>query len=342
MIDMNYSTCVATLCDHPKKWLITGVAGFIGSNLLQRLLELNQFVIGIDNLSTGYKSNLEEVANCVEPCQWNRFKFLESDIRDLDSCKVAMDGIDFVLHHAALGSVPRSLKDPISTHQVNIDGFLNVLIAARDANVKKFIFASSSSVYGDSRKLPKLEAIIGCPLSPYSVTKRVNEIYAEVFKKSYGLNFIGFRYFNVFGPRQDPAGEYAAVIPKWIDALYKQEQIFINGDGTTSRDFCFIENVVQANILAAAVENQQASNKIYNIAGGSRTTLNNLYSMLKTEYEKITNTPYKLKAIYSDFRFGDIKHSLASIDLAHNFLHYKVAVKIENGIEPTIKYFVKK
>lgn len=341
MIKNNYKYCALKLEKNPRKWLITGVAGFIGSNILQRLLELNQVVIGIDNFSTGFKENLIEVSNAVTSSQWKNFTLLELDIRNLESCKSAFDNVDYVLHHAALGSVPRSIKDPITTNQVNVDGFLNILAASHEAKIEKLIFASSSSVYGDHIQLPKIESTIGNPLSPYSVTKRVNEMYAEIYKKTYDLNYIGFRYFNVFGPRQNPTGPYAAVIPKWIDALKKNQAITINGDGSTSRDFCYVENVIQANILAACTNNKDAINKIYNIAGGERTTLNDLCLILKMSFEAIVKTSYASGVIHSEFREGDVKHSLASIELAKKLLHFDVAFCIKDGIEPTIRWFCK-
>ena len=265
----------------PSTWLITGVAGFIGSNLLETLLQLNQKVVGLDNFSTGYQHNLDEVRDEVIPDQWSSFTFIEGDIRNLEDCQQACKDVDYVLHQAALGSVPRSLEDPITTNQVNIDGFLNMLVAARDAKVKRFVYAASSSTYGDHPDLPKVEDKIGKPLSPYAVTKLANELYADVFARTYGFKTIGLRYFNIFGKRQDPNGAYAAVIPKWIAAMIKNETVYINGDGETSRDFCYIENAVQANLLAAAVEDEDAINQVYNVAVGDRTSLNELFALLR-------------------------------------------------------------
>ncbi len=277
----NYQNCRQALSVNPKTWLITGTAGFIGSNLLEHLLKLNQRVVGLDNFATGHQSNLDEVQSLVSPEQWSRFTFIEGDIRNLEDCARACEGVDYVLHQAALGSVPRSLNDPITTNAANITGFLNMLVAARDAGVKSFTYAASSSTYGDHPALPKVEENIGKPLSPYAVTKYVNELYAEVFARSYGFKAIGLRYFNVFGKRQDPGGAYAAVIPKWTAAMVRGEDVFINGDGDTSRDFCFIENAVQANLLAATAEDS-AKNEVYNVAVGDRTTLNDLFAALKS------------------------------------------------------------
>src|SRR5690606_7865996 len=273
-----YQTVCEQLQQAPKTWLITGVAGFIGSNLLETLLKLNQNVVGLDNFATGHQHNLDEVQSLVRPEQWANFKFYEGDIRDFEDCQKACAGVDYVLHEAALGSVPRSIADPITTNAANITGFLNMLTAARDACVKSFTYAASSSTYGDHPALPKVEENIGKPLSPYAVTKYVNELYAEVFARTYGFKTIGLRYFNVFGKRQDPNGAYAAVIPKWTAAMIAGEDVFINGDGETSRDFCFVDNAVQANLLAATANDEAARNQVYNVAVGGRTTLNQLRS----------------------------------------------------------------
>ena len=266
----------------PKTWLVTGVAGFIGSNLLEALLKLDQRVVGLDNFSTGKHKNLEQVKALVSPAQWARFRFLEGDIGDLAACQRACAGVDFVLHQAALGSVPLSMKDPLGSHRSNVTGFLNMLLAARDAKVKRFVYASSSAIYGDDPGLPKVEEKMGKPLSPYAATKAINEVYATAFALAYGLPSIGLRYFNVFGPRQDPEGAYAAVIPLWIAALLRRQPVFINGDGETSRDFCFVANVVQANLLAATTANAEAVNQAYNVALGQRTTLNELFHSLQS------------------------------------------------------------
>jgi UDP-N-acetylglucosamine 4-epimerase len=313
-------------------WLITGAAGFIGSNLLEALLKLNQKVVGLDNFSTGQMRNLDEVQSLVTTAQWQNFSFVQADICNLASCQTALTGVDYVLHQAALGSVPRSLEDPITTNASNVTGFLNMLVAARNAKVKRFVYAASSSTYGDHPGLPKVEDYIGKPLSPYAVTKFVNELYADVFGKTYGLQSIGLRYFNVFGPRQDPEGAYAAVIPKWIASMIKGETVYINGDGETSRDFCYVTNVVQANLLAACIQSTEAVNQVYNVAAGSRTTLNELYAQLKQNL--ISSCPHlkDAQAVYRDFRKGDVRHSLASIAKARELLGYEPAQSMRQGV----------
>ncbi|EMU07014.1 Vi polysaccharide biosynthesis protein vipB/tviC, partial [Acinetobacter baumannii ABNIH10] len=297
------------LNSNPKTWLITGVAGFIGSNLLETLLKLNQNVIGLDNFATGHQYNLDEVETLVSSDQWKNFTFYNGDIRNLEDCQKACANVDYVLHQAALGSVPRSIADPILTNSANITGFLNMLVAARDAQVKSFTYAASSSTYGDHPALPKVEENIGNPLSPYAVTKYVNELYAEVFARTYGFKAIGLRYFNVFGKRQDPNGAYAAVIPKWTAAMIQGDDVFINGDGETSRDFCYIENTVQANILAA-VANDEAKNQVYNVAVGDRTTLNDLFKAIKSALKE-NGISYDKEPVYREFRAGDVRHSQA-------------------------------
>lgn len=324
---------------NPKTWLITGVAGFIGSNLLETLLKLNQTVVGLDNFATGHRHNLDEVKGDVTPEQWARFRFIEGDIRNQEHCQQACEGVDYVLHQAALGSVPRSIADPVTTNAANITGFLNMLVAARDAKVQSFTYAASSSTYGDHPALPKVEENIGKPLSPYAVTKYVNELYAEVFAKTYGFNTIGLRYFNVFGKRQDPNGAYAAVIPKWTAAMIKGEDLFINGDGETSRDFCFIENVVQMNLLAATATNE-VKNEIYNVAVGDRTTLNTLFNALKTALADNSVTYIKIP-VYRDFRAGDVRHSQADISKATNNLGYSPSHRIYDGIGKAMPWYVK-
>lgn len=318
---------------NPKVWLVTGVAGFIGSNLLETLIKLGQTVVGLDNFSTGYQRNLDEVQTLVSPEQWANFRFIEGDIRDLETCKKACDGVHYVLHQAALGSVPRSVADPITTNQNNIDGFLNMLVAARDAMVQRFVYAASSSTYGDHPGLPKVEDQIGKPLSPYAITKYVNELYAGVFAKTYGTHSIGLRYFNVFGPRQDPDGAYAAVIPKWISSLIKGEPVYINGDGETSRDFCYIDNVVQANLLAGTTTHADAVNQVYNVAVGDRTTLNELYQLLKENLLGSFKHLNNASPTYREFRAGDVRHSLADIGKAEKLLRYCPAHTIRSGIE---------
>ena len=326
----------------PQTWLITGVAGFIGSNLLEALLKLNQRVVGLDNFATGHQRNLDEVQGLVTPAQWANFKFINGDICNLGDCQRASQGVDYVLHEAALGSVPRSVADPITTNATNISGFLNMLVAARDASVKRFVYAASSSTYGDHPALPKVEDIIGKPLSPYAVTKYVNELYADVFGKTYGLQSMGLRYFNVFGPRQDPNGAYAAVIPKWISSLIKNEPIYINGDGETSRDFCFIANVVQANLLAATTTHLEAVNQVYNVAVGDRTTLNELYVQLHKNLLPLYPHLQDAKPVYRDFRAGDVRHSLADISKAATQLRYAPTQRIALGLELAMPWYVGK
>ena len=334
-----YNAACQELKDSPKLWGITGVAGFIGSNLLETLLKLNQSVVGIDNFATGHQSNLDEVKQLVTDTQWKNFRFISGDIRNQDDCKEFCINLNFVLHQAALGSVPRSINDPVSTNLTNINGFLNVLEAAKQSKVQNFIYASSSSVYGDHLSLPKVEDIIGRQLSPYAVTKYVNELYADVFSSTYSFRSIGLRYFNVFGARQDPNGAYAAVIPKWVSSLIKGQGVTINGDGSTSRDFCFIENVVQANILAA-VDNKNIKNEVFNVACGRRTTLNQLYSLiasvLETNYKVITKEP-----VYNDFRAGDVRHSHASIKKAKTLLGYSPTFDVIDGLNTAIPWYLR-
>ena len=330
-----YEKVQQELLKAPQTWLITGVAGFIGSNLLEKLLKLNQKVIGLDNFSTGYQRNLDEVKDLVSPDQWSLFTFIKGDIREKNACVQAVKGVDYVLHQAALGSVPRSIVDPITTNSVNISGFLNLLSAAKDEGVKSFTYAASSSTYGDHPTLPKSEDNIGNPLSPYAVTKYVNELYSGVFSKTYGFNSIGLRYFNVFGPRQDPNGSYAAVIPKWIASIIKNEDVYINGDGKTSRDFCFIDNVVQMNILSAT-STDECKNKVYNVAFGEKTSLNELFNTVKIALDMSSKKPY-----YRDFRCGDVKHSLADISRARNNLGYEPMYSFHDGISLTIEWYVK-
>ena len=325
----------------PKTWLVTGVAGFIGSNLLEALLKLNQRVVGLDNFSTGHQRNLDEVKALVAPGQWANFSFIHGDIRTLDDCRRACNGADYVLHQAALGSVPRSIEDPITTNQNNIDGFLNMLVAARDAKVKRFVYAASSSTYGDHPDLPKVEDKIGKPLSPYAVTKLVNELYADVFARTYGFKTIGLRYFNIFGRRQDPEGTYAAVIPKWISAMIKNEPVFINGDGKTSRDFCYIDNTIQANLLAATATTDDATNQVYNVAVGDRTSLNQLYFHLRDNLASQFPHLKDAKPVYRDFRAGDVLHSLADINKASQRLSYSPTHRINDGLAEAMLWYVK-
>ncbi len=335
-----YEQLRAELPTAPKTWLVTGVAGFIGSNLLETLLKLEQRVVGLDNFATGHQRNLDEVQSLVTPEQWARFKFIKGDIRNLEDCQQACAGVDYVLHEAALGSVPRSINDPITTNSANIDGFLNMLVAARDAQVKSFTYAASSSTYGDHPGLPKVEDIIGKPLSPYAVTKYVNELYADVFARCYGFTTIGLRYFNVFGKRQDPDGAYAAVIPKWTAAMIKGDDVFINGDGETSRDFCFIENTVQANLLAATATDEAARNQVYNVAVSGRTTLNTLLEEIRGALAS-NGVTYEKSAIYRDFRAGDVRHSQADISKAERLLGYVPGYDIRSGVSAAMSWYVK-
>ena len=333
-----YEEIQEQLKNTPKTWLVTGVAGFIGSNLLETLLLLNQKVIGLDNFATGHQHNLDEVKRIVSESHWSNFRFIEGDIRDYATCVKAVSGVDYVLHQAALGSVPRSIADPITSNAANITGFLNMLQAAKEANVKSFTYAASSSTYGDHPALPKVEEHIGNPLSPYAVTKYVNELYAGVYARTYGFKSIGLRYFNVFGKRQDPNGAYAAVIPKWTAAMIKGEDVYINGDGETSRDFCFIENTVQINILAATAPDA-VKNNVYNVAVGDRTTLNQLFKAIKNalkEYDvKIQGEP-----IYREFRAGDVRHSKAEISKAKKKLGYEPSDTIQTGIKAAMPWYV--
>ena len=365
-----YTQLQTRLPAQPHTWLVTGVAGFIGSNLLETLLKLNQRVVGLDNFATGHQRNLDEVQSLVTPEQWRNFQFIQGDIRNLENCQRAMlfhplplgegrgEGspnysipVDYVLHQAALGSVPRSVEDPVTTNETNISGFLNMLVAARDAKVKRFVYAASSSTYGDHPALPKIEDNIGKPLSPYAVTKYVNELYADVFARTYGFKTIGLRYFNIFGPRQDPEGGYAAVIPKWIASMIKGEPVYINGDGETSRDFCFIANVVQANLLAATVSDLPLPpgegrgegspiNQVYNVAVGDRTTLNQLYEQLQINL--LPSYPHLkgVQPVYRDFRAGDVRHSLADISKAATLLGYQPTHRIGEGLKVAMDWYV--
>ncbi|MCS3802734.1 UDP-N-acetylglucosamine 4-epimerase [Chromobacterium alkanivorans] len=335
-----YESIKQQLKAKPKVWLVTGVAGFIGSNLLETLLKLDQRVVGLDNFSTGHQRNLDEVKALVSESQWAGFHFINGDIRDANVCCQACKGVDYVLHQAALGSVPRSIENPIATNQSNIDGFLNMLVAARDAEVTQFVYAASSSTYGDHPDLPKVEDKIGKPLSPYAVTKLVNELYAEVFARVYGFKSIGLRYFNIFGRRQDPEGAYAAVIPKWISAMINNEPVCINGDGETSRDFCYVENAIQANLLAATATAEKSTNKIYNIAVGDRTSLNDLYSYLRNNLS--VRFPHLKEAhpLYRDFRSGDVRHSLADISRAETLLGYKPIYKVFDGLVEAMEWYI--
>ena len=362
-----YDELRAKLLVETKTWLITGVAGFIGSNLLETLLKLNQCVVGLDNFSTGQRYNLDEVQTLVSSAQWANFQFVEGDIRKLDDCRRAMiferplrgdavstvthapHPVDYVLHEAALGSVPRSIKDPITTNQSNIDGFLNMLVAARDAKVKRLVYAASSSTYGDHPDLPKIEERIGKPLSPYAVTKLVNELYADVFARTYGFKTIGLRYFNIFGQRQDPNGAYAAVIPKWISALIQNQAVYINGDGETSRDFCYVANAVQANLLAATTSDcsthsdkgeESHVNQVYNVAVGDRTTLNTLFGLLRDTLSA-NGVSVNVQPVYRDFRSGDVRHSQADISKGRRLLGYTPTHRLADGVIEAMPWYVR-
>jgi len=325
-------------------WLVTGVAGFIGSNLLEKLLILNQKVVGLDNFDTGHQHNIdqaiEDANNITGKDLSSNFKFINGDIRELNDCQQACYGVDYVLHQAALGSVPRSIEDPINTNRANIDGFLNMLVASKDANIKRFVYAASSSTYGDHPDLPKVEDKIGSPLSPYAVTKVVNELYASVFAKTYDFRTVGLRYFNIFGKRQDPNGAYAAVIPKWVAAILNKEDVFINGDGETSRDFCYIDNTVQINLLAATADNNEATDQVYNVALNDRTSLNKLYQMIEDRLIQRVQGLEKKEPIYQDFRAGDVRHSQANIDKAQALLDYQPKYMISKGMDEAMDWYV--
>ena len=330
----------ANIAAKPAAWLITGAAGFIGSNLLEALLKLGQKVVGLDNFFTGHRVNLDEVRARVTPAQWANFRFAEADIRSLDDCHAACAGVDYVLHHAARGSVPRSLKEPILTNECNVTGFLNMLVAARDAGVRRFTYAASSSTYGDHPDLPKIEEKIGKPLSPYAVTKYVNELYADVFARCYGMQTVGLRYFNVFGPRQDPNGAYAAVIPPWIAGMIGNTPVEIYGDGETFRDFCYVENVLQANLLASTATHADAVNRVYNVALGDRTTLNELFEMIRVLLAERFEHLQSFKPQYREFRAGDVRYSQADIGKARTLLGYAPTHRVADGMREAIDWYI--
>lgn len=330
------------LLNQPARWLVTGVAGFIGSHLAEYLLSHGQLVVGLDNFATGHRSNLEAIKAAVSDEQWQRFDFQEGDICCLEDCKKSVQNVDYVLHQAALGSVPRSIADPLLTNQANINGFLNMLVASRDAGVKRFVYAASSSTYGDHPALPKREDTIGKPLSPYAVTKYVNELYAQVFADTYGLQVIGLRYFNVFGPRQDPNGAYAAVIPRWFQELSEGRTSQINGDGQTSRDFCYIANTVQANILAATTNNGEAVNQVFNVAVGDRTSLNELFGTIRDLLSADMPELAKCVPNHGDVRAGDVRHSQADIGKAERLLGYAPEFNATDGLAATAAWFLAK
>jgi UDP-N-acetylglucosamine/UDP-N-acetylgalactosamine 4-epimerase len=336
----NFDDLRERLPREPRTWLVTGCAGFIGSNLLETLLKLDQRVVGLDNFATGHRRNLEEVRSLVTSAQWARFHFIEGDIRVLEDCRRAVEGVDHVLHQAALGSVPRSVADPIASNATNVGGFLHMLVAARDAKVRSFTYAASSSTYGDHPALPKMEDRIGNPLSPYAVTKYVNELYADVFARTYGFATIGLRYFNVFGPRQDPEGAYAAVVPKWTAAMIQGQDVFVNGDGETSRDFCYVDNAVQANLLAATTASREALDQVYNVAVGGRTTLNHLFEALRGALAH-NGVRYDREPVYREFRAGDVRHSQADIGKARRLLGYEPRFDIRAGIGAAMPWYLR-
>ncbi|MBI2116978.1 MAG: SDR family oxidoreductase [candidate division NC10 bacterium] len=335
-----YEKLAQRLRAQPKTWLVTGVAGFIGSHLLESLLQFGQQVVGVDNFATGHRRNLEEVRAVVGDTVWWRFRFSEGDIANLETCRSACKGVDYVLHQAGLGSVPRSIEDPVATHRANVDGFLNMLLAARDRGVARFVYATSSSVYGEHPALPRIEEAIGDLLSPYAVTKYVNELYARVFARLYGLHSIGLRYFNVFGPRQDPDGAYAAVIPKWIGLLLNNVPCPLYGDGANSRDFCYVANAVQANLLAATVEEEAALDQVYNIAFGQQTTLNELHAMIRDRLAHIRPGLRSLQPVSCPPRRGDIRHSWADIRKAARLLGYAPTHSVEQGLDAALEWYV--
>jgi UDP-N-acetylglucosamine 4-epimerase len=330
---------IERLAREPKRWLVTGVAGFIGSNLLERLLYLHQQVVGLDNYSTGSRGKLEQVRQLVGSERWNNFRQIGGDTRDLDTCRRASRGVDCILHQAALGSVFRSIENPIAAHASNVNGFLNMLVAAKDCGVRRFVYASSNAVYGDHPALPKHEEQVGRCLSPYAATKCANELYADVFARCYGLETVGLRYFNVFGSRQDPEGPYAAVIPKWIAAMIKNEPIFVNGDGETSCDFCYVANVVQADLLAATVEKPEAVNQVYNVAVHARTSLNQLFTLLRDNFRPHHPQLQGCLPVYRDFRPGDVRHSEADISKAERFLGHVPSHTLEQGLVESLNWY---
>ena len=336
-----YKTTRLQLWQEPKRWLITGVAGFIGSNLLEHLLKLDQYVVGLDNFSTGKKRNLVEVQNSVSTTQWQRFTFIEGDIRNQATCREACEGVNYVLHQAALCSVPRSIEDPFGCNENNVTGTLNILLAACDKKVNRVIYAVSSAIYGDHPGLPKVDGKIGRPLSPYAVTKYINELYADIFTRIYDMETIGLRYFNVFGPRQDPYGAYAAVIPSWIAAMIKGEPVFINGTGETSSDFCYVGNVMQMNVLAATADNWEAINQVYNTALNERTSLNELFEKLRLRLLPHYENLCSFNPVYRDFRTGDVLHSQADISKAQRLLGYSPTHSIDQGLDAAMEWYMR-
>jgi UDP-N-acetylglucosamine/UDP-N-acetylgalactosamine 4-epimerase len=337
-----YQQVMEELRARPRRWLVTGAAGFIGSNLVEHLLRLGQVVVGLDNFATGHRQNLEDVRAGVGEDAWSRFRFVEGDIRDLDVCHHVCAGAELVLHQAALGSVPRSIENPIGSNESNVSGFLNMLVAARDAGVERFVYAASSSTYGDHPGLPKVEERIGQPLSPYAVTKLVNELYARVFERTYGIRTVGLRYFNVFGRRQDPNGAYAAVIPRWIGELLAGRGCQINGDGETSRDFCYIDNVVQANLLAATAALPEGTDSVFNVAFGGRTSLNELYALIRDAIAEHVPEVGGLEPVRVPFRAGDVRHSQADIGKAQALLGYTPTHSAREGLREAVSWYVER
>ncbi|MGH8686638.1 MAG: SDR family oxidoreductase [Burkholderiales bacterium] len=335
-----YEEMLEQLKAGPRTWLVTGAAGFIGSNLVEALLGLEQRVVGLDNFTTGTRDNLAQTRAAVGEGRWANFRIIKGDIRSLDDCRRACRSVNFVLHHAALGSVPQSIADPIATGETNVTGFLNMLVAAHGAGVSRFVYAGSSAVYGDHAGPVKTEAQIGRPLSPYAVSKVVNELYAENFARCYGFNSIGLRYFNVFGPRQDPDGPYAAVIPRWISEMMRNEPVYINGDGGTTRDFCYVENVVQANLLAATTDDAEAVNQVYNVGLDASISLNELFETIRSLLEPSYPHLRGLRPAYREFRHGDVRLSQADISKAGRLLGYRPAWPVRQGLARTIDWYL--
>jgi UDP-N-acetylglucosamine 4-epimerase len=335
-----YDSAAARLRERPRRWLVTGAAGFIGSHLVERLLSLDQIVTGLDDFSTGHRANVDAVRARVAPAQAERLTMIEGDIRDPAACRRACGGADVVLHEAALGSVPRSIKDPMTTHEVNVTGFLRVLEAAREAGVRRVVYASSSSVYGDHPGLPKVEDAVGRVLSPYAASKHADELYAHAFGRCYGLELVGLRYFNVFGPRQDPSGPYAAVIPVWFAGLLGRGEAFVNGDGETSRDFCYVDNVVQANLLAATTARAEALGQVFNVACGGRTTLNELFRLIRDRVARVAPDAARREPVHRDFRAGDVRHSLADVGKARALLGYEPTHGVAEGLDVSASWYI--
>jgi UDP-N-acetylglucosamine 4-epimerase len=335
-----YDALATHLREQPRRWLVTGAAGFIGSHLVERLLSLDQRVTGLDNFATGSRKNVDAVRALVSPEQAARYRFVEGDIRDAPACQRACSEIDVVLHQAALGSVPRSVQDPMTSHEVNVTGFLRVLAAAREAGIRRVVYASSSSVYGDHPALPKVEDVVGHVLSPYAASKYADELYAQAFGRCYGLELVGLRYFNVFGPRQDPSGPYAAVVPIWFAELLRGGEVAINGDGETSRDFCYVANVVQANLLAATTSSAEAIGAVFNVACGDRTTLNELFHLIRDRVSRVDPSAAQRRPVYREFRAGDVRHSLADIGKARALLGYDPTHTVAEGLDCAASWYV--